>query len=606
MQNIKSIGDLFLKKLQNLPYQTHIGKVEGERIKHYTTKSFYSIVEALHLSFSEISISSQSIVSILASTSLEWHLADMAILLNRSISVPIYPTYTSDEIEYILNHSESTVVFIENSHQLRKIHKVIDKLKDLKIIISFEEISSELKDAFSDFKIFTIDELINIGQNKQGLIEDSLVSSINSIEPQDIATIIYTSGTTGEPKGVVLTHEAVMTTLSNVKVFMQNRISSTDRSLTFLPLSHVLGRCDSFLPYILHNETIYAESFEKLADNIKTVKPTFMIAVPRVFEKIHSKVLNKIKGSSLVKEKLFDWAFNISKDYFRRIDKDLSPSSLLITQRQLAYNLVFSKIYEQMGGRIRFFVSGGAPISKEIMNFFRIANLPILEGYGLTETMGPILLNPLNKQFLGTVGLPIGDVKIKFSDDNEIMIHTKGMLTEYYKNDSESRKSITEDGWLLTGDIGKLNEYGYLEITDRKKDIIITSGGKNIAPQKIEGLMKLQPHINQFLTIGDKKKFLVGIVGIEREDFHEMLDELGLSHSCELAEIANHPKVIELIQSEIDSVNQSLAKFESIKKFYISPIEISLENGFLTPSLKLKKQEVFNKFNTQIDSMYRL
>tara|TARA_R110002072_G_scaffold288917_1_gene455572 strand:- start:264640 stop:266454 length:1815 start_codon:yes stop_codon:yes gene_type:complete len=603
LKSIQSIGDLLQNQFENNSLYPIVGSVHGSEIRHLTVKSYYHKIEKIAFGLDANQIDKHTTCAILSGTCLSWNIADLSIMCSRRITVPIYPSYTPDEIEFILNHSECAVLFIENAQQLTKVKSIIENCKSLKLVVTFDDNADDdsLPIKFISLKSLILEGETFLENNRHGLKEE-----IISIKTDTLATIIYTSGTTGLPKGASITHDGLIKMLDNIKVFMQNRINKDDRSLTFLPLSHVLGRTDSLICLALGNQTIYAEGFDQLASNLNVVKPTFLLAVPRVFEKIYNKIQNKISNENILKSQLISWAYHASETYFKKIQSDLSPSTFEIAQRELAYNLVFSKIYNQLGGKIRFLVSGGAPLEKEIINFFKMANLPVLEGYGLTETIGPITLNPLRKQLPGSVGLPIGDVKIKFADDNEILIKTKAMFKNYYKNEEATAKSFTDDGWFKSGDIGELDPQGYVLITDRKKDIIITSGGKNIAPQKIENLMKLQPHISQFMVVGDKRKFATAVVGIEKANWDDLFEQVGLDHQCTIDDLAKNPQVHEIIKGEIDAVNKNLAPFETIKHFYIAPLELSLENGFLTPSLKIKKREIFNKFNTEIDNLYKI
>jgi long-chain acyl-CoA synthetase len=423
---------------------------------------------------------------------------------------------------------------------------------------------------------------------------------INNLHDDDLASIIYTSGTTGDPKGAVVTHGAFTHMLLNVKGFTHNSINENDRTLTFLPLSHVFGRCDSLLNLVFGNETVYAESIDKLLDNIQLVRPTIMLAVPRIFEKIYEKVLLDIRNSSSLKQGVFNWAMIAANKYYETIASDKSPSTMEIIQFNAAYKLVFEKVYQKFGGRIRYFISGGAPLSTGIIEFLRNANLTLLEGYGLTETIAPCCLNPFSKQITGTVGRPMGDVEFKFADDLEILIKTKGMFKEYYKNPEATSEAIDSEGWFHSGDIGHFTQEGYLKITDRKKDIIITSGGKNIAPQKIENLLKMQPNISQCVIYGDKMKYLSVVIGIEKDSFLNDIDSINDETTIE--DLAKNPDVLEIIGEQILNVNENLANFETIKKFYIAPVEFTTEN-FLTPSLKIKKKLVIETYKVDIDSM---
>ncbi|MGZ3788380.1 MAG: AMP-dependent synthetase/ligase, partial [Bacteriovorax sp.] len=417
-------------------------------------------------------------------------------------------------------------------------------------------------------------------------------------------SIIYTSGTTGDPKGAVISQKAFCAMLDNVYNTLKTNVLPNDRTLVFLPLSHVLGRCDSLLGLVFDFESVYAESLDKVVDNLQVAKPTILIAVPRIFEKVYSKVLETVQKESNLKRKVFDWALHASNVYYEKINEDKSPSPYQILQKNLAYKLVFEKIYDRFGGRIRFLVSGGAPLSPEIMTFLQNANLTILEGYGLTETIAPCIMNPPVRQVPGTIGLPLGDVQVKFAPDGEIMLKTKALFSSYYKNEAATAESF-QDGWFLTGDIGELTTDGYVRITDRKKDIIITSAGKNVAPQKIENILKLQKHISNAMVVGDKRKFLVAIISIDREAFLEELESLGISGRPTYEELALEPKVYEVIEQEVHEVNKDLASFESIKGFFIAPSDFTVENGHITPSLKLKKKVILKAYSKEIDALYK-
>jgi long-chain acyl-CoA synthetase len=312
--------------------------------------------------------------------------------------------------------------------------------------------------------------------------------------------------------------------------------------------------------------------------------------------------MDQVNSGSHIEKQAFKWALSVAEKYFSKIDRDHSPTALEIIEYSLANKLVFSKIYNRFGGKIRYFVSGGAPLSPVIIKFLRYANLTILEGYGLTETIAPCCLNPLSKQIPGTVGRPMGDVQFSFGPDKEILIKTDALFKEYYKNQTATNEALV-DGWFHSGDIGEFTPEGFLKITDRKKDIIITSGGKNVAPQKIENLAKTKTHISQLVVIGDKRNYLTALIGIEKERFLPLLDELNLPSNCSLEDLANHPRVREIIQSEVTDVNQELAQFENIKKFALLTEEFTTDN-YLTPSLKIKRKLVLTRYHDLIEGLY--
>ncbi len=603
LQGPRTLGRLLKQRVHKTPDRYALGWIENNEVKNLTFTEYRNLIEILACSFKQIGINVGDKIAILSQTCKEWHLLDMATMLSRCCLVPIYPSYIGSEVEYIFNHSDSTVLIVENDKQAEKVIGSLNNYSSLKILISIQELSEEnLKKLRNHYPCFSYKELIRLGKEDLKNHPDLFENLIQNQQPEEYASIIYTSGTTGEPKGAVITQHALTTMLMNVDATIKTAFNSLDRTLVFLPLSHVLGRCDSLLPLVFGWQAVYAEGMEKIIDNLDLVKPTIMIAVPRIFEKIYSKIIDQIQSGSLVEKQAFKWAISAAEKYFSKIDHDLSPSATEIVEYTLASKIVFSKIYNRFGGKIRYFVSGGAPLSVEIIKFLRYANLTILEGYGLTETIAPCCLNPLARQVPGTVGRPMGDVQISFGDDGEILIKSEALLKEYYKN-PEATKASLKDKWFYSGDIGEFTPDGYLRITDRKKDIIITSGGKNVAPQKIENLGKTKPHISHLVIIGDKRNFLTALVGIEKEKFLKELDDLDLPSDCSVAELARHPKTKDIIQREIDEINHQLSQFENIKKFKIIAEEFTTDN-FLTPSLKIKRKMVLERFKAEIEEMY--
>ncbi len=600
----RTIGRIFKFRSERSPDRKAIGWIENGEIKSLTFKEYRKQVEILASALHKIGLTVGDKLAILAQTSKEWHLLDMAGLCSRICIVPIYPSYLGHEIDFIFCHSDSGIIVVENDKQIEKILPHIGNWKNLKAIISIHELSEEnIKKFRNSYAYFNYKDLIRIGTEELKSHPDILDNHIQNQLPEEMASIIYTSGTTGDPKGAVITHHAFASMLMNIEKSVQGGFTHLDRSLVFLPLSHVMGRCDSLLPLVFSWQAVYAESMEKLMENIQVVQPTVMLAVPRIFEKIYEKTLSRVEESNMIERHTFKWALHVAKNYFHKIDQDLSPSASELIEFKLAQKLVLKKIYNHLGGKIRYFISGGAPLSVDIIQFLRYANLTVLEGYGLTETIAPCCLNPLAKQLPGSVGRPLGDVQFSFAEDGEILIKSQALFKEYYKNPEATQEAL-KDGWFHTGDIGEFSSEGYLKITDRKKDLIKTSGGKYIAPQKIENMAKTHPYIAHIVLIGDKRKFLTALVGIEKEAFLPLLDEFGLTTDCSMAELAKHESVQKLISEEIDKINQGLAQFESIKKFKIVPEEFSLEN-FLTPSLKVKRKLVAERYEDLIEAMYQ-
>jgi long-chain acyl-CoA synthetase len=602
----KTISKMFVRKTAKTPHKKSIGWIEQSELNFISNEEYMQKVRTIFYGLTKLECGVQDRVAILGNSSKEWHFCDLAILCARAVVVPIYPTYMPHEVAYIINHSEAKILILENEAQLVKIIEVQSELKNLKTIVAIREVSDECREKLNpNISFYSFSQLKQMGkdefQNSPKTFDDVVAAS----EPQDIASIIYTSGTTGEPKGAVITQLAFTSMLANVYQSLKTNILPSDRSLVFLPLSHVLGRCDSMLNLAFDLESVYAESLDKVVDNLQIAKPTILVAVPRIFEKVYSKIMDTIQKESDLKKKVFDWALEISSEYYRKINEDKAPGPYLILQKNLAYKMVFEKIYNRFGGRIRFLVSGGAPLSPEIMVFLQNANLTILEGYGLTETVAPCVINPVVRQIPGTIGLPLGDVQIKFSQDGEILIKSKALFSEYFKNPEATKEAFNEEGWFQSGDIGELTASGYIKITDRKKDIIITSAGKNVAPQKIENLLKIQKHISNAMVVGDKRKFLVAVVNFDREAFMSELESLGIAGEPSYEELARDPKIYEVLEKEIQATNHELASFETIKGFMIASKEFTIENGQLTPSLKLKKKIILKAYSQEIDALYK-
>lgn len=604
IQGPLTLGRIFKARIERSSERNAIGWIENSEVKSQTYKEYKKTIEILVTAYNKIGINVGEKIAILAQTCKEWHYLDLAGLIARNCVVPIYPSYLAHEVDYIFQNSDSSILIVENDKQMEKILPVMGNWTNLKIIISMSDLSEEnLKKFRNSCSYYSYKELIRIGTDDLKNHPDLLENHIQNQLPEEYASIIYTSGTTGEPKGAVITQLAFATMLKNIEQTVEGAFTQSDKSLVFLPLSHVLGRCDSMLPLVFGWQSVYAESIEKIMDNINIVQPTIMIAVPRIFEKIYAKIMAQTSSGNLIEKQVFKAAIKIAENYFKKIDNDLSPSATELVEFKLAQQLVFSKIYNKFGGKIRYFVSGGAPLSAEIIKFLRYANLTILEGYGLTETVAPCCLNPLAKQVAGTVGRPIGDVQFSFGPDGEILIKSQAMFKEYYKNPEASKEAL-KDGWFYSGDIGEFTQDGYLKITDRKKDLIKTSGGKFIAPQKIENLAKLEPHVSHMIAIGDGKKFVTALIGIEKERFLPQLEELGLSSDCTIEDLAKNDKVKAMIQKEVDHINQDLAQYETIKKFTILPEEFTIEN-FLTPSLKIKRKVVSARYEAIIEAMYQ-
>lgn len=539
-------------------------------------------------------------VAILANTRLEWAALDLAILGLGAVTVPIYPSSTLDDIAFILHDSQSKLLFVEDLSVFKKMHSVLGRESKLrrpeKVVLIDSAPASDIP-SFTDAT--TLDEMQVLGEKALKASPSLYELAVNEVKNDDVATIIYTSGTTGRPKGVVHTHMQAFSEVS--EAFPLLGVSSNDVTLTFLPFAHVLGRIEIWGHALLGFTMGFAVSIDRLKQDFREIRPTIIVAVPRIFEKIHAGILAQADISPL-RRKVFDWALETGREISRcKQEKRAIPLDIAV-QYAAARKLVFDSIKERMGGRLRFAVSGGAPLSREIAEFFHAAGLLVLEGYGLTETTAAVCVNtPFDYRF-GTVGKPIGDVKVQIADDGEILIKSRKVMREYL-GDAESTKAVLKDGWFHTGDIGEFDEQGHLRITDRKKDLIKTAGGKYVAPQRLEGLIKLSHYVSNVHIHGDNRKYCVALITLSWDTVSMWAKDQGLQLNS-AKEASEHPKVKDLIRRAVADANAQLAPFETIKHFAILPNDFTIESGELTPSLKIKRKIVDERYMGVINALY--
>lgn len=559
-----------------------------------TFQEYYDLVQNLCFALMESGIEKGDRVAILSSSRVEWAISDLAILSCGAVTVPIYQSNVPQEVEFILSDSSARAIFVENEVQLNKVLSVKERLPQLKEIVVYE-----LKESPKNLSSFVpLEKFCQKGLHKKDQNPKIFDQLLDEAKPDDLATIVYTSGTTGVPKGVMLSHSNFISELSDLTKAFQ--LSESDTILSFLPYAHILARIEHLLGIAFGWTTAFAESVPKLVDNLSEIKPTFMFAVPRIYEKVYNKIISDISEASPLKKKIFYGCLNIGKTVSQHKQKRLPIPPLLGIQYRIAKRLVFNKLNQKFGGKIRFFVSGGAPLSRDIAEFFHAAGFLILEGYGLTETTAAAFNNREEDYEFGTVGSPLGDVQVKIADDGEILLKSEKVFKGYFKN-SEATKESFKDGWFCTGDIGFLNERRHLKITDRKKDIIVTSGGKNVAPQKIESLLKTERFISQVMVYGDKRNYLTALVTLNEEEIRKFLKS---KTGAEPADPYADPSVEKLILSIIEEKNRSLPSFETIKKFKILKNDFTIEGGELTPSLKVRRKFCAEKYRDVISSMY--
>lgn len=533
--------------------------------------------------------------AIFAANSPEWTFADAGCQFAGVIDVPIYTTLAESAVCYISNDSGSRVFFIENKETFDRLDGIIPDCKTIETFVFFDGSGIEMDNAITLADLEARGE--KLGAEKPGLIEDL----VSAIEPTDLATLIYTSGTTGEPKGVMLSHTNLISNI--IDAGEKYSFSEKDIPLSVLPLSHVFERNGMYL-YILHGMAVhYAQSIDKVPDNLKEVRPTIFVGVPRIFEKVYSKAKLKAAESGGLKEKMFDWAIDIAKEVALRNEEDRKISFFLGVKHSLADKLVYSKLRAFFGGRLRFCITGGAALSDEIFLIFTGAGIRIMQGYGLTET-SPVISsnNPIDTR-LGTVGKPINNVKVRIAEDGEIEASGPGIMQGYYNKEEATHEAFTEDGWFRTGDIGKIDADGFITITDRKKELFKTSGGKYIAPSPIEQMIKGSRFVNQVVLVGNERKFASALIvpNFELLESYSKLKNLGLNSHTEMCQ---SPTIIDLLERQVAGLTEGLARFETVKKIAILENELTVEGGELTPTLKVKRRVVDEKYKDVIEKLY--
>jgi long-chain acyl-CoA synthetase len=530
--------------------------------------------------------------AIASNTRMEWILADLGIMCAAGATTTIYPSTQREDVCFILADSQSKVLFAEDDLQVSKVLDHLDELPALSTIV-------QLDGKLDHPKIIGWTELEKLGREYLDANPSAIDDVIAGIRPEDLATLIYTSGTTGRPKGVRLVQDSWTYEGAAVEAF--DIISPDDLQYLWLPLSHVFGKALIAIQLYIGFTTAVDGRIDKIVENLAVVQPTFMCGAPRIYEKVRARVMTT--ASHGVKAKIFHWAFRVGRKVSPIRLAGEQPSGLLALQYALADRLVFSKIKARMGGKIRFFVSGSAPLSREVQEWFHAAGLLVLEGYGLTETCVPTCVNNPRATRFGTVGPPVPGSQVKIAEDGEILIKGPGVMRGYH-NMPEATAEALKDGWFATGDIGELDEKGYLRITDRKKDLIKTSGGKYVAPQKVEGLVKaVSPYISQILVYGDGRKYATALITLDPEAIEGWAKDEGLSYSS-TEDLAGTQEVHELIEGSVAQANQQLERWETIKRFEILRSELSVDKGEVTPSLKIRRKTVEKKYADVLNSMY--
>jgi len=533
-------------------------------------------------------------VAILSENRPEWAIADFACLSVGLTDVPIYPTLPADQIAYMLKDSGAVAIFVSNKAQAEKIREIRSQLPALKTVIGFDDVPG-----LTNLSMAELEKRGSQGDNKETMAtyrEDAL-----TVKPDDLATIIYTSGTTGEPKGVMLSHDNIFSNVAASRKAIP--FDGKDTGLSFLPLSHIFERmAGHYLMFATGTSIAYAESIDTVAANMVEVRPTLVLSVPRLYEKMYARILETALTGGFLKKKIFFWARDVAERWATEKLAGKQPGGLLGTQYAIAQKLVFSKLKARTGGRLRYFVSGGAPLSPDINKFFYAAGLEILEGYGLTETSPVIAVNTPANFRIGTVGKLVDGAEVKIADDGEILTRGPNVMKGYYNKPDATREAIEPDGWFHTGDIGELND-GFLAITDRKKDLIVTAGGKKVAPQPLENKVKTNKYVAQAVMIGDKRKFPSILIVPNFDQLERWAAKRNIIWT-DRAQLLRMPTIQAKIEKEVAKELEGAAHFEMPKKVGLLEHDFSIEGGELTPTQKVKRRAIDKHYKALIDSLY--
>lgn len=540
-------------------------------------------------------------ISILSQTRFEWVVVDLAIMSIGAVTAPIYQSNTAEQVRYIAEHSESKFIFVEDQEQLDKILNIWDRLPNIKQVVVFDKYSpAELPNIIrlADFK--------KNGQEYGRNHANQFSKRLESGKADDLISFIYTSGTTGHPKAGMINNQNVLSVIKQIPVLFD--ISRKDVSIAYLPLAHIAERdLGHFVKLYTGYATVFAESLDDMPANLRQTGPTIMFGTPRVFEKFYARILTGIKDATWIQKKIYHWALNIGKGYTEKKDHGLFISLFLKFKHFLAHWLIFKKIHDIFGGKIRFMISGAAPISPNIIHYFHWIGLDIYEVYGMTETTGIISSNRTGNVKIGSVGQIFPDTKVRIAEDGEICCNGPQNIAGYYHNDAATTELLIKDEkgveWLHTGDVGRIDKDGFLFITDRKKDLIITAGGKNVAPQNIENLLKTSPYISQSMVYGDKKPYLTALITLDEDEIAKFARDQKLLY-LDLADLTTKKQVIDLIHHEISRLNKELSSYETIKKFHILEKDFDQNKDELTPTMKVRRKVVTERNKNILETLY--
>jgi len=591
----KTLAELFLYAVRDNPRTDALNYKKDGEWRPISSAKMTDSIENIALGLYSLGLRKGDKAAILAANSPEWTLADAGCQFAGIIDVPIYTTLAPNSVRYIIDDSDAKIIFLQDKAAFERVAEAVAECESLQSLVFFDFSGINLKNAIS------LDELERAGERLRGENPELLKKLIEAVSPENISTLLYTSGTTGEPKGVMLTHSNIISNV--IDAGEKFNFSTADVPLSVLPLSHIFERSAMYL-YILQGMAVhYAESVDKVPENLLEVRPTIFVGVPRIFEKVYAKAsLNAAQAGGL-KEKIFDWAIEIAKIYALRNETRVPISFSLAVKHAAADKIVYQKLRDFFGGRLHSCICGGAALPDDIYLIFTGACISIKQGYGLTETSPVVTSNNSVDVKLGTVGKPIRNVQVRIAEDGEIEVSGPGVMLGYYKKDGATGEAFTDDGWFRTGDIGYLDEDGFLSITDRKKELFKTSGGKYIAPSPIEQMIRSSRFVSQAVLVGHGRKFAAALIvpNFEQLESYAKINSLGLSTP---RDFCKSPRIINLLERQIEAATSELSRYEKVKKIVLMENEFTVSGGELTPTLKIKRRVLDKKYKDVIDNIY--
>jgi long-chain acyl-CoA synthetase len=604
--DVRTIADLPFHIMGRFAKPMLIGRCRGPEIAGLSSKETFERVRDLSLGFSALGMRPGDRVALVSESRPEWILADLAVLAGGGVLVPIYPTLSAAQARYILEDSGARIAVVSTKLQLDKLQEIRHQLPALEAIVAMDP-AAALAASPSVVEFGAVASRGHARMTGNWGTGREFRDAARGVQPDSLATIIYTSGTTGEPKGVMLSHANLVANLyAGAKAL---EVHQDDVALSFLPLSHAFERMVAYVYLLCGVTVVFAESIETIGRDILTVRPTIMTGVPRVYEKLHARIMEKGQASAGAKAALFRWAVGAGISKARLTLQGKQPGPLASLQAALADRLVFSKIRDGLGGRVRYLVSGSAPLSISVAEFFYGVGLRVIEGYGLTETAPILTVNPPDAPRAGTVGKAVDGVELRIATDGEILARGPNVMSGYY-NKPDATAAVLQDGWFHTGDIGAIDANGYVAITDRKKDLLVTSGGKKIAPQPLEAVLKRSPLVSEAVVLGDRRKYCAALIVPEFKALERRLQDLGRPPDSAAIQgsrdaLLARPDVIALYQEIVDALNRDLSQYERIKRIALLPAEFSIDSGELTPTLKVKRKVIEERYRREIEALYR-